>query len=291
MGKGSAELSPMERAALAITRFANERPLPKRAQQLFLRTVSRPWVAQTIAKRTFVEREDIVLDLAPDRGVLLLSNHRTFFDMYVTMLVLFMRECAWVERVFFPVRSNFFYENPVGLFLNMAIGGGTMYPPIFRDRAKSAHNDDALDRLKRFLADPGVIVGMHPEGTRGKGPDPYQLLPAQPGVGRVALSARPIVVPMWILGMTNNILAETRKTHRRDSWRSDPTILVFGEPVDYDDLAAQKPRFALHKRAADRFRAAIIACGERERALRADIVSGAIDRGDRRWLMRANGAA
>mgnify|MGYP001480307136 CR=1 FL=1 len=44
---------------------------------------------------------------------------------------------------------------------------------------------------------PGTVVGLHPEGTRGKGPDPYTFLPAQPGVGKLALVAEIPRTAMW----------------------------------------------------------------------------------------------
>ena len=56
---------------------------------------------------------------------------------------------------------------------------------------------------------------MHPEGTRGKGPDPYEFLPAQPGVGKLALVAQPIVIPAFILGLGNNIVEDIRSTSRK----------------------------------------------------------------------------
>ena len=47
-------------------------------------------------------------------------------------------------------------------------------------------NDDALDKMVALLGRPGNVLVLHPEGTRGKGPDPYQFLPAQPGVGETS---------------------------------------------------------------------------------------------------------
>jgi len=60
-----------------------------------------------------------------------------------------------------------------------------MYPPIFRERSRAALNLVGLDELAWLLRRGGTFLGIHPEGTRGKGDDPYTLLPAQPGVGRI----------------------------------------------------------------------------------------------------------
>jgi 1-acyl-sn-glycerol-3-phosphate acyltransferase len=191
----AAELNLLERAALALGRFTNERPLPKRLQTAFLRNVSYGWVRPSLSKRLLVDGLRELVDLRPDRGILLVSNHRSFFDQYVLMLSIWMSRATWGSRLYFPVRSNFFYDHPAGMLVNYAVGAGAMYPPIYRQAARRELNDDALDRAVAFLQDPDVLVGLHPEGTRGKGDDPYTFLPAHPGVGKIALNARPIIVP------------------------------------------------------------------------------------------------
>ncbi|MDX1531814.1 MAG: zinc ABC transporter substrate-binding protein, partial [Rhodothermales bacterium] len=50
-----------------------------------------------------------------DRGVLLASNHRSFFDQFTLMLPLWgTPELKFFEHIYFPVRSNFFYETRSG---------------------------------------------------------------------------------------------------------------------------------------------------------------------------------
>jgi 1-acyl-sn-glycerol-3-phosphate acyltransferase len=278
-----APLTRFERAALRLARFTNERPLPKRALHWFM-TRSVPWIKLTVGPRYYVEGAERVHAMNPERGVMFVANHRSFFDMYVVMLSLFWRGRGWIEQMYFPVRSNFFYETPVGVLLNFAMGGASMYPPIFRDPAKAALNQEALDTVVNKLAQPGTLVGMHPEGTRGKGPDPYEVLPAQPGVGQMILQARPIVVPLFINGLSNDFFGDCRDTYRPHIKREKPVILVYGEPVDFADLYAQKPRAALYKRAADRSREAILACAVRERQIRTDICSGVLPDSDPGWL-------
>ncbi len=278
----SPDLTRFESAALSLFRFANETRSMKRAQTVFHDTFTRRWVGLTVCNRLFVDNLEIVHALAPDRGVLLCSNHRSFFDMYVTMLVLFHNKVSWARRIYFPVRSDFFYETPLGVFLNAAIGGGTMYPPIFRDPAKAALNDDAVARINRFLGERGSCVGRHPEGTRNKTDDPYTLLPAQPGVGQMVLQPKPIVLPMFINGLTNDFAGQTRMNWRDGSHVLDPVILVFGDPVDYSDFTAKKPRFTLYKRVADRIHKRIHDTGQREKKLREQIVARELD-GDPRW--------
>jgi 1-acyl-sn-glycerol-3-phosphate acyltransferase len=276
-------LTPFERAALRLARFSNERPLPKRALHWFM-TRSVPWIKLTIGPRFFIEGVDRVHAMHPDRGVLFVANHRSFFDMYIVMLAMFWRGRGWTERMFFPVRSNFFYEQPAGVLLNYAMGGGSMYPPVFRDPSKAAFNQAAVDTVARQLARPGTLVGMHPEGTRGKGADPYELLPAQPGVGQMILQSKPIVIPLFINGLSNDFLGDCVDTYRPGIKRKNPIIIVFGEPVDFSEFYGQKPRAALYKRVADRSRDAILVCAAREKALRAQIVDGIVPDESPGWL-------
>lgn len=278
-------LSRAERLSLAVTRFVNERPGAKHAQHLFLSRFNQSWVRHAIGRRIYVDNIEWLLEPPSDRGVLLCMNHRSYFDAYITMFSLYELGGRWADKIYFPVRSNFFYEHPVGFAVNLLIGGGALYPPIFRDTARSELNRDALDRMVRFLDQPGALIGMHPEGTRGKGPDPYQLLPAQPGVGQVVLQARPLVVPAFVNGLSNSYVQDITDTYRKGIRRERPIVIAFGDPVDYSDLAQQKPRAALYKRTADRIRDAIAALGEREREIRAACARGEIPDAHPNWVM------
>jgi len=231
-----------------------------------------------------VENLDDLIALRPDRGVMLVSNHRSFFDQYCMLLACYMGRVSWAKRLFFPVRSNFFYDQPLGVVINAAIAGGAMYPPIYRQAERRALNDEALEKMVELLRSPGNVLGMHPEGTRGKGDDPYKLLPAQPGVGKVALVGAPIVVPAFILGLGNNIAKDIQRNFTAGARREHAVITVFGPPIDYADFLAEKPRPTLYKKTADRFMAAIKQLAERERALRAEVMAGHVSDDDPRWL-------
>src|SRR5205085_8281687 len=100
-------------------------------------------------------------------------------------------------------------------------------------------------------------------GTRNKTDDPYTLLPAQPGVGEVALKARPVVVPAFILGLTNDLWGELKADLRREG----KVIAVFGEPIDLSAFPAET-RLTHHKKCADLFNQRIAALGQEEKGLR-----------------------
>jgi 1-acyl-sn-glycerol-3-phosphate acyltransferase len=284
MAEERVELTATEKAALAIGRLANETEGGKLAQYLFHKGFTRRWVAKTVMNRTYVEGIDYLVDMEPDRGVMIVSNHRSFFDQYVQMLAFFTVGIPWVRRIMFPVRSNFFYDHPIGVFLNYAVGAGTMYPPIFRQRTRAEQNKEALDRIIEHLKTRKTVVGVHPEGTRGKGPDPYEMLPAQPGVGQMVLHGKPIVVPIWMNGLGNNFVADVKSNYVAGIRQRNPVIMIVGQPIDYSEFTQKKPRAALYKRCADKLRDEILALAPREKELRAMCARGEIPNDDPNWL-------
>jgi 1-acyl-sn-glycerol-3-phosphate acyltransferase len=278
-------LSRAERAALALGRFINERRVVKRLQQAYLTNVNQSWVRVVIGRRVFTDNIEWLIQRPSDGGVVLCLNHRSYFDAYITMFSIYEQGARWPRKTYFPVRSNFFYEGPLGAAVNLVLGGGVLYPPIFRDNAKSELNRDALKRMVSYLGEPGSLVGLHPEGTRNKGADPYDLLPAQPGIGQIVLQARPLVIPAFINGLSNSYVADITSTFRRDIRRDNPIIIVFGKPLDYADLSAQKPRAALYKKMSDRIRDAIIDLGRREKSLREQCARGEIGDDHPGWAL------
>ncbi|MGE0549970.1 MAG: lysophospholipid acyltransferase family protein [Kofleriaceae bacterium] len=277
-------LSRVERLALRFGKFANEDPRGKWLQTRFLRGISYPWVRAALANRMLVDGLDRLMELRPEGGVMLVSNHRSFFDQYALLLACYMGPVVWSKRLFFPVRSNFFYDQPLGIFVNAAVAAGAMYPPIYRQAERRSMNDDALDQMVEIVRRPGNVLGMHPEGTRGKGDDPYDLLPGQPGVGKLALLGRPMVIPAFINGLSNNIVDDIRANFRPEARTSRAVIVVFGDPIDYSELQAGKPRPALYKKTADLFMAEIKKQAEREKELRIQVEARQIPDDDPRWL-------
>jgi len=277
-------LSRIERFAARFAEIANQDPRAKWLQTRFLRGVSYVWVRAGLARRVLVEGLDDLVAFRPEGGVMLVSNHRSFFDQYAMLLACYMGPVPWAKRLYFPVRSNFFYDQPLGIAVNAAIAGGAMYPPIYRQSERRALNDKALDRMVEIVRQPGNVLGMHPEGTRGKGADPYKFLPAQPGVGKLALVGRPTVIPAFIHGLGNSALDDIRANFTHDARGSRAVISVFGPPIDYSDLCVEKPRPTLYKKCADRFMVEIGKLARREQELRSELAAGRIADDDPRWI-------
>jgi 1-acyl-sn-glycerol-3-phosphate acyltransferase len=205
--------------------------------------------------------------------VLVVANHRSFFDFFVISAATMWTGRMPRSRTFFPVRSSFFYEKPAGILVNALMSGMSMFPPIFRDRAKQPFNRYSLERCIAELSIPGTVVGVHPEGTRNKGEDPYELLPAKAGMGKIALGVDDGVeiVPVFVLGMGNDLRRELELNWARGD--RERINVVIGPPVDLRDLRSRRGHRGsktLHQQAAQRCLDAIAALAEIERRLRSD---------------------
>jgi len=262
-------LSPFERLAFRVMRWANV------GGGADLGWAWQRWVLQPIFGLIFFRRLTVrglerLEGIPRDASVLLVANHRTFFDLFVLGWILVQ---TWRKRwrTSFPVRANFFYENPLGLLICFLLSGGSMFPPFFRKPRSKAFNRYSLSLVLEKLRRPGNLVGFHPEGTRNKGTDPYQLLPAQPGAGEVALKSRPVVVvPAFVTGLSNKLLREIARSARG----SDPIVAVYGEPIDLSSFPAET-RLTHHKKCADLFCDRISSLMPEEKRLRAELTAGA----------------
>src|SRR5438067_5831513 len=184
------QLTWFERLAFRVMRFLNV----SRIGRLWQRVMVTPFVGLVTSRRLRVHGLERLDGVPPDAPILLVANHRTFFDLFILGRIL-VTHPRLSRRLSFPVRSNFFYENPLGLLIAVVMTGGSMFPPFFRSADKKGMNRHSLDILIEKLRTPGEMVGFHPEGTRNKTSDPYSMLPAQPGAGELAIKARPIVIP------------------------------------------------------------------------------------------------
>jgi 1-acyl-sn-glycerol-3-phosphate acyltransferase len=129
-------LRPFERFAFRAMRFVNEGAgagLGRFWQRFFITPMVGIFVSRRIVVRG-LERLAAIPDGAP---ILLVANHRTFFDLFILGWAL-IRYGGLRSRFSFPVRANFFYENPVGLLICLVMSGGTMFPPFFRAAEKKA---------------------------------------------------------------------------------------------------------------------------------------------------------
>jgi len=206
-----------------------------------------------------------------DRPLLLVANHRSFFDMYAVSTVLFYRT-RWTKRLFFPVRARFFYQSPIGLLVNLIMGWWSMYPPFFATGDHPLPEKRAFDKFSfEVLVDlarsgPGNVIGFHPEGTRNKNDNPYSFLRAQPGVGKLIMEAKPQVIPVFIAGLCNSLPKQVAR-----NWNREEVIRIhFGPVLDLSEHLTKPDRLRTHKEIADAVMGKIAELGEHDRKLIAD---------------------
>ena len=260
---GQKRLSWLERALIGVVRRSFEPGLFSRLLQYGQRTVGCGWIHWCTKNLRHVHGYDRLPLLDPKQSYILVANHRSFFDLYVVFGDLVHR--GLMHRIVFPVRSKFFYDNPLGLLVNGFMSFFAMYPPLFRDRKKALMNPQSLEELAFLLRRGGMFAGIHPEGTRKRDDDPYTFLPAQRGVGKVIQDSRVPVVPVFINGLVNDLAKQV--TSNFDGTGQD-IFVVFGQPIDFGDLLDQGKSPKVHQAISDRVMQAVAQLGEEERELR-----------------------
>ena len=246
-----AVLSPFERLAFRLVRRMN-RGAWKRFWTICQSTLGAGWIHLSTYNIMNVYGLEHIETASRDRPILLVANHRSFFDMYAVSTVLF-RRTKWRKQLFFPVRGRFFYQSPLGIFVNLVMGWFSMYPAFFATGENPIPEKRLFDKFSfRMLAQltrvgPGNIIGFHPEGTRNKSDDPYSFLRAQPGVGKLIMDARPQVIPVFIAGLCNSLPRQIAR-----NWNREEVIRIhFGPQVDLTEELKKPDRLRTHKEIAD----------------------------------------
>jgi len=257
-------LSPTEQRQIRFVRRTFEPGPLDRVIRVLQRHVGANWIEASIKNLRHVHGLDRLPKFEREKSYIVVSNHRSFFDLYVVTAYLVYR--GMPHRLVFPVRSQFFYDKPLGLVVNGLMSFFAMYPPVFRERKRAALNLASLDEVVRLLRRGGAFVGLHPEGTRNKTDDPYTLLPAQGGVGRIIQASRATVLPVFINGLGNDIVRQVGSNYLKNG---GPVTVVFGKPVEFGSMLDAAPSPRLHRKISEHALDAIRALGEEEREIRA----------------------
>lgn len=198
------------------------------------------------------------------KPLLLVANHRSFFDMYTVSSVLF-RRTKRPMKLYFPVRAKFFYDSPVGWFVNLVMGWFSMFPPFFREDREVKKREFDKFSMRRLIdicsQGEAHVIGFHPEGKRNLEGGEYDFLPAQTGVGKIIMASRPQVVPVFIAGLGNDLPKQIL-----GNWRGGEKIRIhFGEPIDLTEFYEKSDRLRTHKEIADFLMDKIKALAEEDR--------------------------
>ncbi len=230
-------LRGVERLAVPLLDGLNGGGAFKAPVQWIVRHLSARWVRACTRNLVTITGLDPLRSLRPPRGVILVANHRSFFDMYVVSAFMY-ESTGFLERLYFPVRSNFFYDSTLGVLVNLAISGGAMWPPVFRDDRRAALNPVGLDQIAAVLTTPGAVVGIHPEGTRGKHPDPYTFLTARAGLGEIVQTVPEdvVIVPLFVIGLKNAFVGQVLSNFGIGD--AEPVRIRFGAPLTVREARA-----------------------------------------------------
>lgn len=265
-----AVLSPFERFSFRLVRRMNQGN-SKVFWTWCQKTIGAGWIQISTYNLMQVYGLENINATSRERPILLVANHRSFFDMYTVSTVLF-RKTSWPKQLFFPVRGRFFYQSPLGLFVNLMMGWWSMYPPFFASGDNPIPEKRAFDRFSfRALTElarngPGNIIGFHPEGTRNKGDDPYSFLPAQPGVGKLIKDAAPQVIPVFIAGLGNDLPKQVL-----GNWRGGEKIRIhFGPLLDLSEHLSKPDRVRTYKEISEFVMRKIADLGEQDRQRRTE---------------------
>jgi 1-acyl-sn-glycerol-3-phosphate acyltransferase len=273
-----AALSAFERFAFELARRMNGGAW-KRFWTFCQRTLGAGWIQLSTYNLLRVEGLEHVEAAQRERPLLLVANHRSFFDMYVVSTVLFKRT-RWRKQLFFPVRGRFFYDTAAGLLVNFIMGWWSMFPPFFaggeNPKVEKREFDKYSMRLLTALCREGAgnVIGFHPEGTRNKTADPYTYLRPQPGVGKLIKDARPQVVPVFIAGLGNDLARQVA-----GNWRGGEQVRVrFGRVIDFEEFYERRDSVRTYKEIADFVMSKIAELGEQDRAeFDAEVRRGALE--------------
>jgi 1-acyl-sn-glycerol-3-phosphate acyltransferase len=262
---GGDRLTRLEQLHIRAIRHTFEPGALDRAVRWCQRRIGAEWITLSTRNLVHLHGLDRLPRFDPSTSYVCAANHRSFFDLYVVTANLVKRGLP--HRLVFPVRAEFFYDHPLGGFVNGAMSFFAMYPPIFRDRARAALNLVGLDEAAFLLRRGGTFLGIHPEGTRKKDGDPYTLLPAQPGVGRIIHQARVPVIPVFVNGLINDL---PRQVASNFDGTGTAVHIVFGSPIDYGDLLASRGSPRVYRAIADQTRDVITELGAEERRHRGE---------------------
>jgi 1-acyl-sn-glycerol-3-phosphate acyltransferase len=256
-----AVLNSMERFAFRVSHRMN-RGRWKLFWTWFQRHIGSRWIQLATYNLLHVYGLEHVEAISHERPLLLVANHRSFFDMYAVSSVLF-RRTRWPKTLYFPVRGRFFYESPLGMLVNMLMGWWSMYPPIFAENEKRLFDKYSVRRLAQLCREGrGHVIGFHPEGTRNLSSDPYSYLRAQPGVGKLIKDSAPQVVPVFIAGLGNKLVRQVT-----GNWSGGEQIRIrFGAPLDLNTLLEKKDHVRTYKEIAEFVMSKIAELGEEDRA-------------------------
>ena len=226
-------LRGFEKFSVPLMDAINQRPRLKNRIQGTVGLLNALWMIRFTGGSWRVSGAEHLDTIDAPRGLIIAANHRSFFDLFTCSAYLVNHYPHLIRRIYCPVRTTFFYSRPLGTVINLALSGGSMWPPIFRDERGPTLNARALEELAAQMSS-GSLLGMHPEGRRSVD-DPYELLPAKPGLGILLNACHPdtLVMPYFTLGLSNSLSDVIKQS---GTIGGTMVTLRFGQPLRAGDI-------------------------------------------------------
>ena len=202
-----------------------------------------------------------------EQGILLCGNHRAYLDPFAISALAWDHLPANVRFVV-PSRTEGVFDRWWSLAANLVLAFGNAYPPIVRDSRGTAWGKQVIQILSDLLNSGPMVVPIHPEGGRNKGPDPYLLNRGRPGLGKIIHQTRAAVFPVFLHGFPRGPIAVLMANYRPGARRHPLVHAVMGPPVDFAAERAQPGSPALYHDISNKLIAAIAALMEEEKALK-----------------------
>jgi 1-acyl-sn-glycerol-3-phosphate acyltransferase len=255
-------LAPLERFHVRVATRMNREPW-KAFWTACGRQINARWIWAIARRQTRVHGFEHVEGTSPLRPVLLVANHRSFFDMHLVTCLL-LRRLRRRMRIYFPVRGRYYYETLGGMALNCFGAFWAMYPPLFTHATHQAFGRYSLEVLINLCrVGEGHFIGIHPEGGRNRDADPYSFRRIQPGTGRIIHGAAPQVIPIFIAGLGNSL-----RRHIAANWRGGEPIRVhFGPPVEITPFLSLPPKGSTYKTITEHAMSCVRDLAEQDRVL------------------------
>ncbi len=261
-------LTRTERFNIAAVEGWHRIPPLSRLSVVGARFAVRPLLQATLGWMVETHHFERLESLPRDRGLILCANHRSYLDNFVVGATA-MGHLPWRTRYVVPGRTEGLFDAWYGLALNAAVGAMNIYPPVVRSKRGHAWGQHVIGIIRDLLVERRVTVLIHPEGGRNKGDNPYALLPARPGLGRIIHESQATVVPIFLHGFPTSFGRYASVAAARLRGAPPPVQAVMGEPIDFSREFATSGSPTLFHGMAQRITAEISALMPEERAIRA----------------------
>jgi 1-acyl-sn-glycerol-3-phosphate acyltransferase len=234
------------------------------------------WLGRNVARREF----ELVLgnllqehnferlrDADYDNSILVCANHRSYVDNFA-VAIRAMKHMPPDVRLIAPARTEGLFDKPWGIFLNFFLTFMNMYPPVVRSSRGAMWGKRVIQILAELLMKGRVALFIHPEGGRNKGSDPYDLMSAKPGLGKIIHQSRATVFPVFLQGFPRSPKAFIRANYRKGAARQPLVHAVMGEPLDFSAERALPASPEVYRAIGQRLMDAIRAASVEERQIR-----------------------